>query len=212
MRWTVCFRRSFICWQVRRSRGKAGWLCADSLCLNPVVIVDESHHAISELSVKMLRGFNPGFVLDLTATPKQSGNMISFVDAVQLKKENMAKLPVIAYNRKTREDVFNEAVNAQRKLETQAKLERAQTGRYIRPIVLLQAQPRNSEDSTPFETVKRALAETGIPEEQIAIKTADKNELEDKDLMSETCPIRYIITVNALKEGWGCPFAYVLGR
>lgn len=158
----------------------------------------------------MLRGFNPGFVLDLTATPKQSGNMISFVDAVQLKKENMAKLPVIAYNRKTREDVFNKAVNAQRKLETQAKLERAQTGRYIRPIVLLQAQPRNSEDSTPFETVKRALAETGIPEEQIAVKAADKNELEDKDLMSGTCPIRYIITVNALKEGWGRPFAYVL--
>lgn len=178
--------------------------------LNPVVIVDESHHAVSELSVKMLRDFNPSFVLDLTATPKKSSNIISFVDAVQLKKENMVKLPVIVYNRKTQEDVFNEAVNAQRKLETQAKLERAQTGRYIRPIVLLQAQPRSSEDSTTFEKVKRALMEIGIPEAQIAIKTASRNELKDINLMSETCPIRYIITVNALKEGWDCPFAYVL--
>ncbi len=28
--------------------------------------------------------------------------------------------------------------------------------------------------------------------------------------MSTDCPIRYIITVNALKEGWDCPFAYIL--
>ena len=30
------------------------------------------------------------------------------------------------------------------------------------------------------------------------------------DLLSPDCPIRYIITVNALKEGWDCPFAYIL--
>jgi len=49
-----------------------------------------------------------------------------------------------------------------------------------------------------------------IPENQIAIKTADKNELRGVDLLSKDCPIRYIITINALKEGWDCPFAYVL--
>ena len=52
--------------------------------------------------------------------------------------------------------------------------------------------------------------ETGIPAEQIAIRTADVNELKKRDLLSPDCPIRYIITVNALKEGWDCPFAYIL--
>ena len=28
--------------------------------------------------------------------------------------------------------------------------------------------------------------------------------------MSKDCPVRYIITVNALKEGWDCSFAYIL--
>ena len=28
--------------------------------------------------------------------------------------------------------------------------------------------------------------------------------------MSEACPVRFIITVNALKEGWDRPFAYIL--
>ena len=50
----------------------------------------------------------------------------------------------------------------------------------------------------------------GIPEKEIAIKTGDKDELKNVDLLSPDCPIRYIITVNALKEGWDCPFAYVL--
>lgn len=50
----------------------------------------------------------------------------------------------------------------------------------------------------------------GIPKEQIAVKTADVDDLKNQDLMSRDCPIRYIITVNALKEGWDCPFAYIL--
>ena len=50
----------------------------------------------------------------------------------------------------------------------------------------------------------------GIPEEEIKIKTANRDELKGLNLMSEQCPVRYIITVNALKEGWDCPFAYIL--
>ena len=54
------------------------------------------------------------------------------------------------------------------------------------------------------------MIEAGIPKEEIAIKTGDKDELKHVDLLSPDCPVRYIITVNALKEGWDCPFAYVL--
>ncbi len=178
--------------------------------LNPLVIVDESHHATSSLSIEMLKNFNPCFVLDLTATPKANSNIISFVDAVQLKRENMVKLPVIVYNRKSQDDVFADAINIRGKLEAQAKIEQESSGRYIRPIVLFQAQPRVGADSTTYDKIKKQLIEMGIPEDQIAIKTGDKDELKSVDLMSPECPIRYIITVNALKEGWDCPFAYVL--
>ena len=178
--------------------------------LNPVVIVDESHHATSTLSVEMLKNFNPCFVLDLTATPKKNSNIISFVDAIQLKKANMVKLPVIVYNRKTQNDVFADASGIRQKLELQAVKDQQVTGRYIRPIVLFQAQPKNAADSTTYQRIKDTLIDAGIPENQIAIKTADKDELKNVDLKSPDCPIRYIITVNALKEGWDCPFAYVL--
>lgn len=178
--------------------------------LNPVVIVDESHHATSNLSIEMLNNFNPCFVLDLTATPKKGSNIISFVDATALKKENMVKLPVIVYNRKAQTDVFADAISIRMKLEAAAIKEQEKSGRYIRPIVLFQAQPKVGAESTTFDKIKKQLMDFGIPKEQIAIKTADKNELKNVDLMSPACPIRFIITVNALKEGWDCPFAYVL--
>lgn len=178
--------------------------------LNPVVIVDESHHATSALSVEMLENFNPCFVLDLTATPKKNSNIISFVDAAQLKKANMVKLPVIVYNRKSQDDVYADAISIRRKLEIQAQNEQKTTGRYIRPIVLFQAQPRVGAESTTYDKIKATLVEAGIPKEEITIKTGDKDELKNIDLLSPDCPIRYIITVNALKEGWDCPFAYVL--
>lgn len=178
--------------------------------LNPVVIVDESHHATSPLSKDMLSNFNPSFVLELTATPKKDSNIISFVDALKLKKENMVKLPVIVYNRKSQTDVFSDAISIRDKLEYQAIQDEQNGGRYIRPIVLLQSQPKSKDDSTTYEKIKNILIESDIPENQIAIKTADRDEIKNIDLMSRDCPIRYIITVDALKEGWDCPFAYVL--
>ena len=178
--------------------------------LNPVVIVDESHHATSTLSIEMLRNFNPSFVLDLTATPKQGSIIISFVDARQLKKEEMVKLPVIVYNRKSQGDVLLTAIGLRKRLENEAKRLEGMGGKYIRPIVLFQAEANTNENSTTYEKIKRELVDMGIPEEEIAIKTADKDDIKNQDLMSRECPIRYIITVNALKEGWDCPFAYIL--
>lgn len=178
--------------------------------LNPVVIVDESHHARSALSLEMLKNFNPAFVLDLTATPRQDSNIISYVDALTLKSENMVKLPVIVYNRSDQKEVIADAIDLRRCLEQAAKAEQESDGDYIRPIVLFQAQPKNKEDATSFEVLKEKLIEAGIPAEQIAIKTASVDELKSVNLLDSACPIRFIITVNALKEGWDCPFAYIL--
>jgi type III restriction enzyme len=129
---------------------------------------------------------------------------------MQLKRENMVKLPVIVYNMRTKADVIGETIYVRRKLEAEAAAEKDRTGRYIRPIALFQAEPKGKDDSTTFEKLKKDLIDAGIPKSHIAIKTADANELRGVDLLSEDCPVRYIITVNALKEGWDCPFAYIL--
>lgn len=178
--------------------------------LSPLVIVDESHHARSKLSKEMLQNFNPCFVLDLTATPTKESNILCYVDAVQLKGENMVKLPVIVYNQNSKRDVMADAIDLRNRLEVHANAEREKTGKYIRPIVLFQAEPKGNENSTTFEKLRDELVSSGIPKEHIAIKTADVNELKGVDLLSPICPIRYIITVNALKEGWDCSFAYIL--
>ncbi|MDO4921453.1 MAG: DEAD/DEAH box helicase family protein [Phascolarctobacterium sp.] len=178
--------------------------------LRPVVVVDESHNATSPLSVEMLQNIYPSFILELTATPRKNSNVLSYVDARALKNENMVKLPVIVYKRNSRESVIADAIQFRGKLEQKALEEEAATGDYIRPIVLFQAQPKNNHDNTTFDKIKEILLDIGIPQEQIAIKTSEKNELKSIDLLSKDCPVRYIITVNALKEGWDCPFAYIL--
>ena len=185
--------------------------------LNPLVIVDESHNAESDLSVDMLKEFNPCFILDLTATPRKNSNIISFIDALELKKENMVKLPVIVYNHQDKTEVINSSLQLQKRLEIQAIDEEKKGGKYIRPIVLFQAQPKNGKDflneeeeKSNVQKLKEKLIELKIPAEQIKIKTASINEIKGIDLMSKECDVRFIITINALKEGWDCPFAYIL--
>lgn len=178
--------------------------------LSPVTVVDESHNAGSDLSVEMLNNLNPSFVLDLTATPRKNSNILSYVDARELKKENMVKLPVVVYNRTSRQSVIQDAIQLRGSIERQAIAEEQAGGAYIRPIVLFQAQPNIGENSETYDKIKAMLVDMGIPKEEIAVKTSKVDELGKTDLMSRSCPIRYIITVNALKEGWDCPFAYIL--
>jgi type III restriction enzyme len=185
--------------------------------LNPLVVVDESHNAESVLSVDMLKELNPCFILDLTATPRNNSNIISFIDALELKKENMIKLPVIVYNHQDKTEVINSALQLQKRLELQAVEEEKKGGKYIRPIVLFQAQPKNGknfkdveEEKSNVQKLKDKLIELKIPAGQIKIKTANVNEIKSEDLMSKDCEVRFIITINALKEGWDCPFAYIL--
>lgn len=176
---------------------------------NPLVIIDESHNADTTLSIEMIKDFNPSFVLDLTATPKENSNIISFVDAKALKKEEMIKLPLLVYNRYDKDEVLATAIDLQKKLELTAEYNFKETGRYIRPIVLFQAQERGDGNMT-YQEIKEKLLSMGIPKEQIKIKVSDLDEISSLDLLSDQCSVRFIITVNALKEGWDCPFAYVL--
>ena len=122
----------------------------------------------------------------------------------------MVKLPVIVYNRDSQAEVILDAIDLRNKLEELAAAEYAVSKKYIRPIVLFQAEPKGKEEATTFEKIREKLIGYDIPAEQIAIRTADVNELKNTELMSADCPIRYIITVNALSEGWDCPFAYIL--
>jgi len=178
--------------------------------LRPVVVVDESHNATSDLSIEMLKNLAPRFILDLTATPRPQSNIISFVDALALKLENMVKLPVLVYNHPDRADLLANALGLRRKLEQEA-IAGEQNGALYRPILLLQAQPKTAGNDQTFADIKKALVHAGIPTHEVAIKTAEIDELKAwPDLQSRDCPIRYIITVNALKDGWDCPFAYIL--
>ena len=178
--------------------------------LRPVTIIDESHNFESNLRMDMLNSLHPRFILDLTATPRDKSNVISFVNAARLKKANMVKLPVIVYNLNSATEVLFSAVKLQENLEKKAVEEEKKGGKYIRPIVLLQAQPKSKDDSITFEQIKKKLLSWNIPENQIKIKTANVDEIKNINLMDKDCPVRFIITVNALKEGWDCPFAYIL--
>lgn len=179
--------------------------------LSPITVVDESHNAGSDLSIEMLNNLNPSFVLDLTATPRVSSNILSYVDARELKKEYMVKLPVVVFNRTSLSTVIQDSIQLRGSIEKMALEEETAGGNYIRPIVLFQAQPNiKGRDNETFDKIKQKLVDIGVPEDQIAIKTSENDELKDIDLMSRDCSIRYIITVNALKEGWDCPFAYIL--
>jgi type III restriction enzyme len=180
----------------------------------PLVIMDEAHSARTALSFETLERFDPSCVLEFTATPDQEknpSNVLYSVSAAELKAEHMVKLPIRMISRTQWKEAVGEAIIRQRQLEVVAKEEEKQTGEYLRPIVLFQAQPRREgHDTVTVEVLRRCLSEDfKIPEDEIAEGTGNKWELPD-NLLSRDSPIRYVLTVAALREGWDCPFAYVL--
>jgi type III restriction enzyme len=171
----------------------------------PLMIVDEAHNAMTGLSRDMQARVNPCAIVEFTATPHLNSNILHNVTAQELKREEMIKLPIVLTEHADWQSAVSGAVGARAALAEKALLD---TTGYIRPIVLFQAQPRD-EDVT-VEVLKKHLIETeNIPEDKIAVATGDQRELDAIDLFDPRTKIEYIITVEALKEGWDCSFAYV---
>lgn len=176
--------------------------------MRPIVIVDEAHNAKTPKSLDMLRAICPSAVLDLTATPvPKKTNVLYSVSARELEAEDMIKLPILLAEHTPDHwgDAVRDAVLRRHALEAEA----ANEPDYVRPLVLFQAQDKGGD--VPPEVLKAHLVDVEkIPEYEIAIATGAQRELDGINLLDANCPIRYVITVDALREGWDCPFAYVL--
>ena len=192
------------------------------LCLaRPAVILDEGHTAYTPTRRETLAKFNPGFILELSATPNrgktQQSNVLCSVNGMALKAEHMVKLPLNLHNagRGDWKDTLAAAHGQIEQLQALADLERQETGRYVRPILIVRVE-RTGKDQTEAgrihaNDVRKYLHETlRAKEGEVAEKSSAEDELTAHDLMDENCPVRFIITKDALREGWDCPFAYVL--
>ncbi|UTG93171.1 DEAD/DEAH box helicase [Geobacter sulfurreducens] len=213
-------------------RDTMGAIVKDSLgnvlrSIQPIVVLDEGHKGYSKLALTTLYGFNPSFVLELSATPKDRpkdtppmySNWLVDVRGTELDREGMIKLPlnVTVHGGEEWRDCLRESLERLNELQREAERLQSDTGRYIRPIALIQVE-RTGKDQRESGLIHAAdvreyLLALGVSEKEIAEKTAEKNDLKDPeniDLLSPTCQVRFIITKQALQEGWDCPFAYVL--
>ena len=189
--------------------------------LQPLVILDEGHKAYSRNAKKTLEGFNPCLILELSATPPKEANVLVDISGPALNAEEMIKLDLNIRNKASVNwrDTLLAAVEHRQALEAEARRHQAETGTYIRPICLVQVERTGKEQRQAgfihAEDVREyLLRHPGISAEHVAVKTSQRDELKEVDeaggLLSRDCPIRFIITKQALQEGWDCSFAYVL--
>lgn len=200
--------------------------------IRPIVVMDEGQKAVSDLAFDTLYGFNPLFVLELTATPKdvrertgtdprpaRYANLLVEVMGRELHREEMIKMPLNLDPRQGADwkATLAAAVAKLDELGAAAGVLRAETGRYIRPIMLVQVERTGKDQRDGFhihaDDVRDWLLKSGFDAAELAIKTAEQNDLsqpENQELLSPANRIRVIITKAALQEGWDCPFAYVL--
>jgi type III restriction enzyme len=181
-----------------------------NLCFfhRPLVIMDEAHNARTSLTFDTLKKVHPACIIEFTATPdtsrEQGSNVLFSVSASELKVEEMIKLPIMLSEHQTWQEAVRDSVLTLNRLTDLAKNEKD----FIRPIALLQAESKDRE--VTVEVLKKHLIENEkINAEAIAIATGSQREIDGVNLFDPTCPIQYIITVEALKEGWDCSFAYV---
>ncbi len=188
--------------------------------VQPLAVIDEGHRACAEKAKTALMDFNPRFILELSATPNKKehhSNVLVSVSGEQLKKEEMIKLPINIYSLKSKDwkkalakghEILQNLSNSAQRLQKTEK-------RCIRPIQLIRVERTGADQRDKkflhAEDVREHLIKGfNADPSEIKVKSASKDELKSEDLLSERSRTRYIITKEALKEGWDCPFAYIL--
>lgn len=185
--------------------------------LRPLVVIDEGHRAYGELARNTVRNFNPSFILELSATPPPNSNELVKITGRELHEEEMIKLDIHLTNKTSLDwqDTLLASFEKRNDLEKKAKEYEGNTGEYIRPICLIQVE-RTGKDQKDKKFIhaedakEYLIKKCNVPENHIAIKSSEKDDIEGIDLFANDCEIRYIITKQALQEGWDCSFAYVL--
>ena len=192
--------------------------------IRPTVILDEAHKAYGSDDrnnrefVKSVNRLNPRFVLELSATPKLGiSNILVNISGTELKDEEMIKLPIEIHSFKNSDWKTTLARTKEKleKIEKEARNLQTKENRYIRPIAVVRVE-RTGKDQREQRFVhsddarQYLIQNLAVPENEIRIQSSEKKELVGEDLLSEQSPVRWIITKDALKEGWDCSFAYIL--
>jgi type III restriction enzyme len=170
----------------------------------PLVIVDEAHNNTSPLSFEVLQRVGAGCVVEFTATPAPDSNLLHNVSATELKAQEMIKLPIRLTEHKSWEDAVRDSILTRQRLSEIASKDTS----YIRPIVLFQAEEKGKEVTKEI-LLAHLVEHENIPRQKIAVVTGDQKELDGINLFAPDCGVDFVITVEALKEGWDCSFAYV---
>ena len=192
--------------------------------IRPTVILDEAHKAYGPNDrnnrefVKSVNQLNSRFVLELSATPKISiSNILVDISGTELQAEEMIKLPIEihSFGNSNWKHTLAETQRKLQELETEAQKLQTRENRYIRPIALVRVQRTGEEQrgkgTIHSEDVREHLVQhLAVPQDRIRVQSSEQKELAGEDLLGETSPVRWIITKDALKEGWDCSFAYVL--
>ena len=187
----------------------------------PFLVVDEAHNARTHIRFATFERFNPSGVMELTATPDLEdvpSNVLHSVGAAELKLEQMIKLPVLLEAEPDWQVCLADAIARRGELQKLADEEHRRGAPYLRPLVLVQAEPRRQGVETlDTARVRQELIENQrIPPEEIVIATGEERGLEALDrefglgIADPACPVKFVLTQKALAEGWDCPFAYVL--
>lgn len=187
----------------------------------PFLVVDEAHNARTRIRFATFERFNPSGVMELTATPDLEdvpSNVLHSVGAAELKLEQMIKLPVLLEAEPDWQVCLGDAIARRNALQKLADDEHRRGAPYLRPLVLVQAEPRRQGvDTLDVQRVRQELIDNHrIPAGEIVIATGDERGLEvlDKDyrlgIADPACSVKFVLTQKALAEGWDCPFAYVL--
>jgi len=185
---------------------------------NPLIIVDELHTMFTDNAKTTLDGLNPSAIIGLSATPKRGMNILVQITGKELKDEDMIKLDMHLIEPAQNGDwrVMLASVKKKREqLERKATKLEQNKGTYIRPIALIQVERTGKEQRgqgfVHSEDVREFLIDLGVPKHEIAVKSSSLDEIKQQKLLSKESEVRYIITKEALKEGWDCSFAYILG-
>ena len=193
--------------------------------LRPVVVLDEAHkaygaaqRAANEEFARAVNQLNPRLVIELSATPNRGiSNLLVDITGVELKNEEMIKLPVqvTTFPNTDWHYTLAQAYDELAKLQSESESLQMNGGDYIRPIAVVRVERTGKDqrdgERVHSEDVREYLVQNlGVPAEAVRVKSSELDELGGEDLLSEFSPVRWIITKAALMEGWDCPFASLL--
>lgn len=185
---------------IRITNTSSATLVATLTNVRPVIIISRSRRTGSDLSLRVLHGLGPHFILRLATAPSIGSGVVSQISTRRLGTRRVIGLPIVICHESNGTRIMRSTVVLHEELRRVTRVGRRGANRCVQPVILLRTRHGSTSGTRAFHGLEAGLISTNVPRRRVTVQANGISRLKGISLVSQKYPVHCIVAIRTLSR------------